>query len=229
MKGPKIGTVLALGLMTSAMLAACSRSEGQGGDGNGGSGGAGATAGTGASGGTGGAAGAGVGGSNPQASLGYWVIASGGDFGDGIAIDTLALDGTGRLTPTSQIRKAGLPMVMQPSWVTAGPTNRVVYVADENYGANGQVLAFTIDGKTGVLALANARSADGQGTVHIAVDQAGKFLVAPNFANGTVQVYAIEADGKVGGATDTKPGKRRQRFASQKLATHLWQVEFTHC
>ncbi len=42
-------------------------------------------------------------------------------------------------------------------------------------------------------------------------------------------VFVRREENRIRRAADSKPGKGRQRFATQKLAAHLRKVEFTHC
>jgi 6-phosphogluconolactonase len=180
-----------------------------GGAGSGGGGSAGSVAGAagGATGGAGGAAGM-------TASAGYWAFVSGGDFGPLVVIDSVAIDATGAMTASSQLKKADLPNVMVPSWVTTDPAGKVLLVADENYGATGQVLSLSIDAKTGKLTMLSAQAAAAQGTVHLSVAKSGKWVMGANFNGMNAQVFALAPDGKVGTAVGapTVVGKQPHSF-----------------
>jgi len=93
----------------------------------------------------------------------------------------------------------GLP---NPSFIAIAPGGRFLYTADEVYSfqrkPTGTVSAFAIDPKTGDLTFLNQRESGGAGPCYVAVDAAGKVLLAANYGGGSVCSIPIGADGKLG-------------------------------
>jgi 6-phosphogluconolactonase len=89
-----------------------------------------------------------------------------------------------------------------PSFLAASSDGRFLYAANEVSTLNGQpvggVSAFAIDRKSGKLALLNQVSSLGAGPAHLALDRTGKFLLVANYDAGSVAVFPILPDGKLG-------------------------------
>lgn len=92
-----------------------------------------------------------------------------------------------------------------PSWVTVAPNGRFLYAANEieNFrGPNsGGVSAFSIDHKTGKLTFLNEVPTRGADPCYVSVDKSGKFVLVANYTGGSVAVFPILADGKLGEAS----------------------------
>ena len=61
--------------------------------------------------------------------------------------------------------------------------------------------AYAIDPKTGTLTFLNKVSCRGKGPAHIALDKAGKALLAANYRSGSLALMPIQADGRLGEVT----------------------------
>jgi 6-phosphogluconolactonase len=82
-----------------------------------------------------------------------------------------------------------------PSWLALNKARTHLYAANET--AAGGVSAFSIDGATGELTLLNRASSGGAGPAYLSLHPSGKYVLAANYAGGTVAVLPIMADGKV--------------------------------
>jgi 6-phosphogluconolactonase len=86
-----------------------------------------------------------------------------------------------------------------PSFLALHPNRRFLYAAGETSILNGKrvgaVAAFSVNAKTGRLTLLNKQSSGGEGPCHVAVDRAGKCLLAANYGNGSIAALPIRADG----------------------------------
>ncbi len=90
--------------------------------------------------------------------------------------------------------------------------NRVIYAVNENEGdAHGTVSAFGINPKNAKLVLLNRVSSRGAGPCHMAFDSTGKFLAVANCTGGSVAVFPIQPDGRLGEAvaSEQQPEKSR--------------------
>ena len=92
-----------------------------------------------------------------------------------------------------------------PSFVALDPTGHYLYAVNElqNYeGPNsGGVSAFSVDRATGKLTFLNEVRSRGADPCYIIVDKAGKHVLVANYTGGSVAVFPIQADGKLGEAT----------------------------
>src|SRR5258708_524001 len=103
-----------------------------------------------------------------------------------------------------------------PSWVVVHPSGKYLYSVNE-MGQASTVSAFAIDSKRGKLTLLNQLPSLGEDPCYLSFDRTGKFLFVANYTSGTVAVFPILADGKLGEHTGLEqdsgtlgPNKERQ-------------------
>jgi 6-phosphogluconolactonase len=101
--------------------------------------------------------------------------------------------GTGTLSPTNL---AGA--VTSPSFVALHPNRRFLYAVNED---GGKVVAFSVNSSTGALTLLNQQDSNGASPCHVVVDRSGRNVLAANYTGGSVTVFPIQADGRLGAAT----------------------------
>jgi 6-phosphogluconolactonase len=107
---------------------------------------------------------------------------------------------------TAEITPLGLAAeTTNPSFVALHPNGRFLYAVNEvsNYkGPNsGGVSAFSVDHATGRLTFLNEVPSRGADPCYIIVDQTGKYVLVANYTGGSVAVFPVLADGKVGEAS----------------------------
>ena len=107
---------------------------------------------------------------------------------------------TGEITPLGLAAEA-----TNPSFVAVHPSGRFLYAVNElgNYkGPNsGGVSAFSVDQATGKLTFLNEMATRGADPCYITVDKTGKYVLVANYTGGSVAVFPVQADGKLGEAT----------------------------
>jgi 6-phosphogluconolactonase len=101
--------------------------------------------------------------------------------------------------------------IPSPTFLAVHPNHRFLYAVNEisNYagpgapagGRAGSVTAFSIDAQTGRLTQLNAVSSKGGGPTHLSIDPKGKWVAAANYGGGSVVLFPVEADGRLGEAT----------------------------
>ena len=106
----------------------------------------------------------------------------------------------------NQITPLGLAAeTTNPSFVALHPNGRFLYAVNEvqNYkGPNsGGVSAFSVDRSTGKLTFLNEVPSRGADPCYIIVDKAGKYVLVANYTGGSVSVFPVLADGKLGEAS----------------------------
>jgi len=102
------------------------------------------------------------------------------------------------------------------SWVVVHPSGKYLYSVNE-MGKASTVSAFAIDSRNGKLTQLNQLPSLGEDPCYLSFDRTGKFLFVANYTSGTVAVFPILADGKLGEHTGLEqdsgtlgPNKERQ-------------------
>jgi 6-phosphogluconolactonase len=94
---------------------------------------------------------------------------------------------------------------IDPSFVAAHPNGKYLYAVNEvgNYGgkASGAVSAYAIDRKTGKLALLNQVPSGGADPCYVSLDMTGKYVLVANYTGGSVAVFPVLEDGRLGPTT----------------------------
>jgi 6-phosphogluconolactonase len=89
-----------------------------------------------------------------------------------------------------------------PSFLAVDPASRFLFAVGESNNFNGKpggaVSAFAINRDDGKLTLLNQVSSGGAGPCHVAVDHQGRYVLVANYNGGSVSVFPIGADGKLG-------------------------------
>jgi 6-phosphogluconolactonase len=101
-----------------------------------------------------------------------------------------------------------LAAALNPSYLTVSAAGENVYAVHETVAFEGQqgggITAYARDLRTGHLTPLNARGTVGEAPCHVAVDRTGHFVLTANYGlnAGSVTVYRIEPDGRLGDLTD---------------------------
>lgn len=92
-----------------------------------------------------------------------------------------------------------------PSFLAIDSARRLVFAVNETSTFNGQptgsVSAFSADPATGKLTLINQQPSMGTAPCHVVLDPTGKFLLVANYSSGSVAVFPVAADGRLGAAS----------------------------
>jgi 6-phosphogluconolactonase len=107
---------------------------------------------------------------------------------------------------TGKLTSLGLAAeTAEPSFLAVDSSGRFLYAANEvaNYDgqATGAVSAFAIQPETGKLSLLNQVSARGEAPAHITLDRTGKYALVSNYTLGSVAVFPVLKDGRLGEAS----------------------------
>jgi 6-phosphogluconolactonase len=85
-----------------------------------------------------------------------------------------------------------------PSFLAMTPNRQFLYSVNEGPGT---VSAFSVNSTNGSLKLLNSKSSNGGAPAHIVVDRKGRNVIVANYNGGSVTVFPIQADGKIGNAS----------------------------
>src|SRR5258708_15156476 len=106
---------------------------------------------------------------------------------------------------TAEITSAGLAAeTVNPPFLAVHPNHRFLYAVNEvgNYKGqkSGAVSAFAIDRVAGKLTLLNQVASKGADPCYIIVDKTGKYVLLANYTGGSVAVFPVAEDGRLGEA-----------------------------
>jgi 6-phosphogluconolactonase len=108
---------------------------------------------------------------------------------------------SGELTFMRELK--GIP---NPSYLEIHPQKRFLYAVNETQSSGGQegggVSAFSIAPASGELDLLNADSSRGRDPCYISIEQTGRYALVANYSSGSVAMFPIGADGRVGPASE---------------------------
>ncbi len=120
-------------------------------------------------------------------------------------------------TATGQLSAIGVAAeTPDPSWVAVHPSGKFLYAANEA-GKASTVSAFAVDAKSGKLTLLNQLPSLGEDPCYLSFDKTGKYVLVANYTSGTIAVFPVLTDGRLGEHTAlvkdqgvTGPNKERQ-------------------
>jgi 6-phosphogluconolactonase len=107
---------------------------------------------------------------------------------------------------TGQLTSIGLAAEStDPSFVAAHPSGKYLYAVNEigDYDGkkSGAVSAFAIDHKRGRLTLLNQVASGGADPCYVSLDKTGKYILVANYSGGSVAVFPVLKDGRLGEAS----------------------------
>jgi 6-phosphogluconolactonase len=130
---------------------------------------------------------------------------------------------SGRL---SEIRLAG--KTSNPSFLALHPNGRFLYAVNEDSVPAGtdQITAFAIGDPNSAepLTALGSVSSQGRSPCHLAVDSSGKWLFVANYTSGTIAVYPIQADGRLGEARQTLQQQGSGPVADRQESAHAHEM-----
>jgi len=120
---------------------------------------------------------------------------------------------------------------INPSFLVIDPGQRYLYavneVGDFKGEKSGGVSAFAIDRKTGKLTLVNEVSSHGAGPCHVALDKTGKYVLVANYDGGSVAVFPVLPDGRLGDASAVVQHSGHGPNAERQEAPHAHEIQLT--
>jgi 6-phosphogluconolactonase len=107
-----------------------------------------------------------------------------------------------------------------PSFLTVATDEKHLYAVNElsEFGGkkSGAVTSYSLDAKTGKLTQLNQVPSGGADPCYVSFDQTGKYLLVANYTGGSVSIFPVAPDGRIGPAsafvqhTGSGPNKERQ-------------------
>src|SRR5580698_4826276 len=129
---------------------------------------------------------------------------------------------SGRLT------RIGLAIeTASPSFLIVHPNGRFLYAVNEAGRNDDSVSAFAIDRKTGKLTALNRVSAHGSSPCDLALDKTGRFLAVANYASGSIAVFPVLPDGRLGEAAASDQHHGQSVNPARQKGPHAHSVLFS--
>jgi 6-phosphogluconolactonase len=126
----------------------------------------------------------------------------------------------------SRINPAGA--TANPSFLVLHPNGRFLYAVNEDAPASGadHITAFAIGdaNSSGGLRAIGTVSSRGLAPCHLNIDASGKWLFVANYVSGTIAVYPIQSDGRLGSARQVIQQKGSGPVASRQESAHAHEV-----
>ena len=143
--------------------------------------------------------------------------------GRAVGIHALRLDGrSGKLTSIGVTAEA-----VNPSYLATDARQRHLYAVRETPGdLMPAVAAFAIEPNGYGLRPLNHQPAHDTIPCFVTVDPSGRFVLDANYGSGSVSVYPIEADGRLGSATDIVQHEGSSVNPARQEGPHTHQVVF---
>jgi 6-phosphogluconolactonase len=112
-----------------------------------------------------------------------------------------------------------------PSFLALHPSGRFLYAVNEDASSSGtdHLTAFAIDSSARLQAIGTV-SSQGLAPCHLAVDPSGHWLFVANYVSGTIAVYPIRPDGRLGQASQVIQQKGSGPFADRQKSAHAHEV-----
>jgi 6-phosphogluconolactonase len=134
---------------------------------------------------------------------------------------------------TAEITSLGLAAeTTNPSFVAPSPDGKYLYAVNEvgNYkGPNsGGVSAFSIDHGSGKLTFLNEVPSRGADPCYIVVDPSGKYVLVANYTGGSVAVFPVLAEGKLGEASAFVQHTGHGTNPERQEGPHAHSIDLSH-
>jgi 6-phosphogluconolactonase len=114
-----------------------------------------------------------------------------------------------------------------PSFLAADPGGHFLYavneVSDYEGKKSGAVTAFSVGGE-GTLKFLNQVPSQGVGPCHVSLDKAGRHVLVANYDSGSVAVFPVTKDGKLGEATASIQHVGHGADPQRQEAAHAHQI-----
>jgi 6-phosphogluconolactonase len=133
---------------------------------------------------------------------------------------------------TQEITSLGLAAeTTNPSWVALHPNGHFLYAVNEvqkyNGPNSGSVSAFSIDRATGKLTFLNQVASRGADPCYITVDKTGKYVLVANYTGGSIAVFPVSEDGKLGEASAFVQHSGHGPNTKRQEAAHAHSVDMS--
>jgi 6-phosphogluconolactonase len=119
-------------------------------------------------------------------------------------------------------------MTTNPSFLALHPNGRYLYAVNEDAPSSGTdhitALAIGDVSSSGGLRAIGTVSSEGLAPCHLSIDASGKWLFVANYVSGTIAVFPIQSDGRLGRARQVVQQKGSGPVAARQESAHAHEV-----
>ncbi len=119
--------------------------------------------------------------------------------------------------------------VVNPSFLAFSPDRRTLYAVNELHQfagvSGGGLSAFAVDA-SGALTFLNAQPTHGDDPCYITVDPSGKWVLVANYTSGSIIVFPIQPDGRLGKSAHLIQHRGRSVNPARQESAHAHCVVF---
>jgi 6-phosphogluconolactonase len=122
----------------------------------------------------------------------------------------------------------GAKGIEKPSFVTFDAKRQLLFAVSET--KDGAVVSYSYDAGSGALSELNRQLTRGDHPCHLNLDKSGAWLLAVNYSSGSVCVYPVAADGRLGPMADFVQHSGHSVRADRQEAPHphsIWSIPGT--
>ncbi len=118
--------------------------------------------------------------------------------------------------------------VFNPSYLTLSPNGKFLYACTESQTKNtGSVSSYGFDAENGRLNFLNSQKSGGENPVYLTVNKSEKWLVNGNYTGGSVSVYPLSEDGKIGSLSQIFEYSEGSGHTKQQDRSHVHSIVFS--
>lgn len=121
----------------------------------------------------------------------------------------------------------GLKGISNPSYLTLSNDENYIYSVGEDDDKSSTANAIRLDKKTGKLTFINSQLTRGAAPCYIRISPDGHFLLTANYTGGSISIFSIEEDGRIGEIPSVIHFKGHGLDRERQEQAHLHCVEFT--
>ncbi len=127
---------------------------------------------------------------------------------------------------TGVLRHISETRAENPSFLAVSANGRYVYAVNENNPA-GELSAFAFDTKFASLRFLNKQSTGGGSPCYVALSADGNYAAVANYMGGSLALFPIEADGKLGPALQIISHRGKSIVPGRQEAPHVHTTVFS--
>jgi 6-phosphogluconolactonase len=114
--------------------------------------------------------------------------------------------------------------VLNPSFLALHPGKRFLYAVNELW--EGQASAFAVNPDTGALSFLNMQPTGGAHPCYLSFDPSGAWLLVSNYSSGSLSVFPIQPDGRLGPRSDLVEHQGKGPNSKRQERTHAHSIRF---
>ncbi len=114
-----------------------------------------------------------------------------------------------------------------PSYLAISPNQKFVYAVNEGAKDKGSIAAFSFDKTNGSLTYLNSQPGGGDHPCYVAIDKTGKWVTSGNYSGGSLALFPVAKNGKLGAATSVVKHEGYSVNNQRQTAPHVHATVFS--